>query len=563
MASDAIFVSYSQGSFPILSAEFTIQDGISPGSGVMTIAPEGSIDFQIGDLIFGIGDNSITIKNVFITDVRQAATLGSNIVTLTIQDARWAWQFSDVENGMVGAYNIRKPDGKIDPPTEKTPRQLATLIIDNLQFVESFDVSQIPNDTRPEVRWDYMLPSEALADLCDKVNCRICYQADNTLQILPYGSGKQIEPEWPAESLMQAVTIQPYPDVIRLVGAKTKYQVALPIEPVARESDGSYVPLDEASYKPDEGWGYPESLYSISDTKITLADGTKSSLRELALSSVYRCFRISDDLSDILTEDVVTAPSEETDFKRQHILPLPGSQLVETYLDAEGRKIAKDAFVSGVFWHRMRPDFANCPAGTKCELPFSVDPRLGIVRFHYPVYKISDSGDPEDPDLYLHIAVNIQDPENRAWLRYSRTKNVGDLGTGEQIIRQEDVQATAIVNYDSDMEITSVTKNTTDVDKAADYYLTPASKSWQRPDCAGGRFRAVPGEGFPEYQIDGAIHQITYSAGPDGCNMTVSRGYQHSLYVPPFEARRQKEKMSPSQNNASDANKMEVLKKSE
>lgn len=572
MSSDAIFVTYSQGSFPILNAQFTTQDGISPGVGTMTIAPEGSIDFQIGDLVFGIGDDDpVTFKNVFITDVRQAATIGSNIITLTIQDARWCWQFNGVDGGISGAYNVRKPDNSLDSSTEKKPQELATMLIQKLKFVDSFDISKIPNDTRPEVDWDYANPAQALADLCDKVNCRICYQPDNTLQILPYGDGKQIDPSWPAESLMQAVTIEPAPDKIRLVGAKVKYQIAIPLDPVAKETSGAYVPLSEASYKPADGWGYPESLDAISDTKLTLADGTKSSLREIALGSVYRCFRIRFDLASVLTEDVVTTPSGTRGFKRQHILPLPGSQLVETYTDSEGVKRAKDAFVSGVFWHKLRPSEDNSPPGTKCELPFSVDPRIGVLRFPLPVY-IANDGEADDPILYLHIAVNIRDPGTRAWIRYSRTKTVGSLGAGEQIIRQEDVQSTVIVNYkqsDSDpgtMEIDSgnaPTKNTTDCDKQADYYLTPAADAWNRPDSAGGRFRAVPGNGFPDYQVDGAIQQITYSAGPDGCNMSVSRGYQHDLYIPPYKARREKEQSSKSLHDVTAANKLEAKKSNE
>ena len=198
---------------------------------------------------------------------------------------------------------------------------------------------------------------------------------------------------------------------------------------------------------------------------------------------------------------------------------------------------------------RRCSDYKNCPVGTKLELPWGMDAKRGIVQISRPVYLLDEdnAGQVFSPDLYLHIAVHVKDPDTLIPLRYEKeiTMPGPALGTGTQIIRQEDVRLELIADYDVNGNVTGVRDNKSDCDAAADYYLNAAKESWNRP--AVGNAQHV---GVPDYAIDGAIQQITYSVGPGGCTATVSRGTQHDRAILPYKERRRVEETSAAARNA-------------
>ena len=67
---------------------------------------------------------------------------------VSLLDRRWKWAFGQVW----GEFNIRDDGELLVSAFERTPQELAEYLL--IAAGESlYDVSQLPNDTRPHVEW--------------------------------------------------------------------------------------------------------------------------------------------------------------------------------------------------------------------------------------------------------------------------------------------------------------------------------------------------------------------------------------------------------------------------
>src|ERR1051326_9104851 len=150
-------------SFPgiqqIESGSFTLSHGISPSIATLEILPQEPPIAAGGTLLIAMVGAGIEIA--FPSCKIQSASMQYNasglVFRLAIEDRRWAWKFGEI----YGEYNQRLPDGSIDPATAVTPQNLATLCLIAMGE-SSFDVSQLPNDTYPQVKWEGDVPARAL-----------------------------------------------------------------------------------------------------------------------------------------------------------------------------------------------------------------------------------------------------------------------------------------------------------------------------------------------------------------------------------------------------------------
>lgn len=555
--SDQQYISFSgfSSDVRIFSAEYTITDGITPGTGVLVVAPQfgGLVDIA-GTLILGIGSSAVAIQDGLIIDSQIQANTGGQNVILTFVDGRHWWQPENGGGEITGVYNVRKANGDVDSNTEKTPRELATMLLNEMPRVTSFNVDAMPNDIRPYMDWsEPSNPAQELAKLCDLTNCRIAYWIDGTVTIVQAGFGALLDPSYPSEARSVALQIRPRPDKIKVYGAETYYQVRIPLEPVMLDNDGTWKARDDVSYKPSDGWESEDPGFcgGVTENQTRHPDGSLVSNRELAVSTLWRCFRPREDLTDVFS---MIPELQGREIHREDILPLITSTLAETVTDAEGIESPKPAYLSGEFYHHGRPDVVNSAPGTRCELPFSIDEKRGIITLPQYVVKLGDdvNREYEDPVLDLVIAVRVKDDETRAPMRYSKERTMPGIpqGTGTKILRQDDIRKTVVVHYRVDPFILPLsvewdgqppTVNDTDCDNAANYYLDAAMQYYDRPDTA----QDVNPWIRTDVRIDGAIRQITWSVDVSGGATTqVSRGTQHDMTVPPFKERRRRELQS-------------------
>ena len=203
---------------------------------------------------------------------------------------------------------MRREDGSIqdgDPSgsgglvvdTERTPQELAALYLDAMGE-SGYDVSALPNDSRPAVEHDFDNPAEALADLCDSLGCRVVLRLDNTVAIVQVGVGADL----PASLLLEdSATPNPpeMPDNIAVVCGPSVYQVDFPLEAVGLdvatlaggESNETIQPIDELSYTPVGGWSVADLPYLL-NVGTAAGEADVTGLRSLATKSVFRYYRI-------------------------------------------------------------------------------------------------------------------------------------------------------------------------------------------------------------------------------------------------------------------------------
>ena len=125
------YVGSSSSGFTVAKrGSMTLLPGISPSSATIVTVPQSAILPDIGTLQFdwsdGGGDDvTITFLDCAVNQAALRRDGNAYVWTIQILDRRWRWRFGEIN----GEYNKRLKDGSIDTATEKTPQELAALLL--------------------------------------------------------------------------------------------------------------------------------------------------------------------------------------------------------------------------------------------------------------------------------------------------------------------------------------------------------------------------------------------------------------------------------------------------
>lgn len=537
--------------------DFQITDisGISPAVGIMTMYPQYGVPAAFGDLVLTYDDNKIIFRNCTIDSASFQRNSGGQVVSVRFLDERWAWQYGEI----TGRYNIRLPNNFIDPAHERTPRQLATLCF-NALGVKNFNVSALPNDARPDIDWDHANPAQELAKLCDDLGCRIVPQRSTGAWIICVtGEGSFLPDELPFQDQGDGIDPKEIPDFIKIVTAPFRYQVALPLESMGKETDLSYKPIARLSYAPGtdfrNGYGFGiewREMSNISPVRFTLPDGTKVSPRELAEQTVFRLWRIAE------SDDVFGVPIPFLgNPKRKQIIVT--DQLVQAWVDDRGVEHARPAFIFGSFYgEKAQGQTGNYPVGTRIDYQGNIYRESEEERASFSL-----SLDPIDTDrcfintskpfvwfdwfnntfssapIFLMCSIQIRDPVRWQPYRYEFLRQVG-TGTDTSFcleVIKEDIQPWTIGNYDAFGDwLGTTTNNKVEVDAQCKYYADAIAKTFETIATSTRTYIGLFG-----IDMDGAIQQITYRITKSGADTIASRGTEHDFDIPKYWERRQRD----------------------
>lgn len=521
--SDVIGISFPGVDFP-LAASYTLGHGISPSIATLEMVPqygESQVQ-QSGDLVLSLGENYITAKDCKIdsASTRYSST-GARTIVLRILDRRWKWKF-----GIIGGrYNVRRPDGSIDPDTEQSPQQLATKLFQAMGET-GFQVGDLPDETRPEVDWDADSPSQELDTLCGSLGCRVVLHLDGTAAIRRTGVGSQL-PGGPQISESIGINPPDKPSSLTFVSGPVRFQQSLELEAVGEDTDGSIKLINQLSYAPQSGWENESPHEPI------LSD-TNDKNRAAAKKTVFRWYRIKDSIS---------APGYPNINRLQDILPVDDF-LVDTKTDNTGKKIPLKAYVYGEHWDRFPGKTANAN-GTQVHVSFSLDKERGIVQFSDFVVKLdASSGKVHPAEIKLHCSYEARnsnassEPGNpiREVVRWKKTVSINSDGssTETEIVRNDETLPTVRETYNGSGAVTGYVDNfSSDVEPAADHYLQAALDAYQGVETDE---REYPG--ILPIDPDGAIQQVgwTVRTGTNGgAFTTASRNSEYSLAVPTYK----------------------------
>lgn len=575
--------SFGVMSFPginqIISGSYSLVHGISPGVAQLIIAPQLNFIGTGGDFIIAFDGVRIVLPDSRLDKHSFRRTLSGLTWRLDIFDRRWKWRFPTIS----GSYNLRDDGNNLIKDSEKTPQELAKLLLEAMGE-KNFEVKNLPNITRPEVEWDFSNAASALASLCDLLGCRVVMHINSTVTLERTGIGKPL-PLGNLSIADNSGSIDPpeRPGKLKVVGGLTRFQVDFNLFPVGLDTDGTIKPIEELSYKPksrniglatfSEGWpGIDPHNPFDEDFEDTLE-------AELAKMTVYRWYRIiledhlftrfvqpgKNALFELRTSEVFpgqfnekfnSGPWEGELERLDQILPI---EKVEIDTRNEfGIEVPKLAEVWGVWADGEMGEDTNVTdvlvpfdftLGTDAfyKKAFTIDAKRGIVKFDEPLYSFvtdPNTGDkiPAEAHLALKIAVRFRDAKTRAFQRFELERKIGPDDTKAQIIKLPEIvlqRKTFFGDMDEFKTIINITDNKEDADKEANFHLDTTQKTLNEIKTP----QSIGYNGIVAIDLDGAIQQVSWSVGSSGATTRASFNEEQEAVYRPYKVRRRNERL--------------------
>lgn len=531
-------------------AEYTLSAGISPGT-VTIEMPQEIVDNLLpsGDVTFSYGDDSFTLPNCVVESVHIDRSLGGYIARVFIKDRRYWWTKTAY---LSGHYNLRMPAGPnanegfnsavtqadsdattIRPGTEMAPQDLATLCLEQMGE-QNYDVSALPNDSRPEVDWSLINPAEALQQLCEGLGCRVTYVVDSdSVTIVTIGQGNDLPNNGQQEFVSVGAQPPQMPSQIDLNGGPTIFQGYILLEAVGVDTNGQILPINKLSYAPQDGWIHAEPQW---------AEFTDPIVRPL-VDKIYKMWRLT-----LPIQVPGNNPPPVTDIRQIKLY----DRLIDTWADPNdsGKQIPKKPELWGNFDSRNGQTVKTQTTLAEPYRQLTVDADRWLIFTEDQLYQHQDACY-QPASIGVLICYSVRDPKTWEPIRYLRQRNLqSGNNTQPQLVHREEIfvkyrgifQSWQNQNGVPQFMLTGSTDNiaSDNIDQEADYYLDAAQNEYIEIDALD-----VPYAGIVPIQVDGLIHQVTYSivcpgeSGSGGKTETrASLAMEHNPYVLPWSARR-------------------------
>lgn len=504
--------------------------GVYPDTAIVRFLPQVNTPVANGNLVWQQGAQVVQWTNAHLdfTSI-QGDQKNGWITSARIQDRRVWWRFTEIN----GVYNEREPGGDLISSREKTPQQLATLLLDAMGE-SGYDVSALPNNTddRPFVNWVGANAAFELGRLCRERGCDVALQhSTNTVKIVQLGVGSSL-PSTYVQSVDFGVDIGEVPEIFKVYTAPVLFQCKLKLEAYGYDTDGELKPIDDLSFKPTGGWE------AYANPEKPLVESTDEDERALARDYVFKLYKVTNTASDDLVLPGYDDPdiggtytgNGDTITAIEQIYPL-NTVLAETYTDAGSVLRRKPAYVEGVFKYNQEDQEipGNTTANTRYRGAFQIIPEQGLVLFSDAVFKEgATTGEYEPAELYLVTSFNLRHPTNGQYYRHARTRNLG--GTGTFAINRNDIVRVIYTSYTSATTIDTITDNLTTVNTACDNVI-----SAYLPEFTSNSANQVKYMGIVAGDADGLNRQVGYriSGGEHGtgANTVVSQNSEPEVGV--------------------------------
>ena len=194
-----------------------------------------------GSVAISDGTTTITVTNLqpFAWQVRNGRD--GQYTEIQVRDSRQNW----IKRGVIyGEYNKPFADGSENQ--QQNAQQLVTLCLNALQET-GYNVSALPTDFYPYVRWEAAKPGAEATAICQMCNCALGLQSSGNAKVFKLGSGASL-PSGAKEKNDLGQQKLDRPDVYLVRGAQNICQITSTLVPVGLDTDGSVKPLESVSY---------------------------------------------------------------------------------------------------------------------------------------------------------------------------------------------------------------------------------------------------------------------------------------------------------------------------
>jgi hypothetical protein len=457
----------------------------------LDVLPQFGIPPSDGELFVTDGFQALRIPGCRLDRASIVYSTSGHIVRVRILGPTWKWRLAGID----GVYNVPRADGSIEPGTERTPRELATLLFQAMR-VPYFDVSGLPNQTRPFVNWRGHLAFPELTTLCHNLGCDFGLDVQGTIaRIWPIGYGAQL-PAGEEQTIDYGVDFSEPPDRIKAYTGPSEFQSKLLCECVMPDSDGVWKPIEDVDYKPQGGWDGVDS----SDP---LPDSTDEKARALAKKWLYRAWRAKSQADGSHKVPVFGDVNGMED-----ILPLH-DWLVEHY--ENGGLFKQVGYLEGTVELSGDPlPNENSEEHDRIEVQHRTDGERGIVITDVPLFKLNDDGIRVKADVFYVCSYNVRDQERYGEVYHGLIRQIANNGTGDLPLHRPEIIRRVVAKYNK-TSVTSTTDNVDEVNAQLDSHITALASEFQSVASLTKRYR-----GLIPIVIDGAIRNVSYFGQCDG-----------------------------------------------
>ncbi len=399
---------------------YSMTRGVLPSAFTLFVLPQDNFDPGIQTLSFGVDSNLINLSGCAVANnfIRKHWDGQHPLWAVTGFDRRWKWRLSTIS----GDYNRRKPDGTIDPSTQKYPSELANLL--GTALGESIDYSRMSSSVFPRAKWNNQRADLALQALCDQVCCEVVLNpVSDSVEIWPLGTGQnsatgtsEVLPKY------RFVPRANIPSRIECHGGDSLYQHRLKLQSVIDNTTGQQTKLQDngfAVWSTESPFSYP----SITDT----------TRRALAFDQAHREFRVVGQADGSV--QVPGCPVAVSLIDQYQL----NNYRIDSETDLEGYNRKLDYYVDGDYW--AYTDLPNNTSQMIYTGSSSLNTERRLVKFPYPLFKLTSSGAYDYAQLYLTTSYKVLDFTNRSAVHVMRSGGVAGSG-GTLIVRRPEVFAT-------------------------------------------------------------------------------------------------------------------------
>ncbi len=482
-----------QGVPGVVGAEINVPRGARAGVSRIRLAYASDISPAATQLTVSDGNASISFDDV-IPDLRTVkhernvfrhgkAMRSEPQWTLLVHDRRKRWENVEVYANV----NERWRDCTIRTGSKKEPDVVLKDIM-NVLGEQNVTVSSPPTGIYPQFKYEAKPGVDAISEACKAYAMDICYESGSKFTIHALGTGSP-PPAGPYRYLQdKTCSTERGPKIIYVTCAPTLFQSYLYLEAVGMDTDGEWKRIDDLSYKPSDGW---EMEWP------TLMSGVDIRYRDLALRTVFRCYRVMLQSIPLYDGEIGTIFQIELD-----------DVLVEMR-GTDEEKYEIPAFIEGSFWpHSDHP--VNSGAGYRYNGPFEIDKENRMVIFDHPVFKLYSSTCVGQANIMLATSYRLRDWQNMLYVRKQFSIERSD-GSGVEDISRDELWETRVNPYsDGKLDPNQVVSNESVIQQEAQTYLNIHKQKW---DGAKDQKDVVYSGINSSVSCNGVIEKVSYRVG--------------------------------------------------
>ena len=343
---------------------FTLGLGPEPSGGQVALQGTG-YSMTSGDLVFSDGDTAVTLPGLTVEERTEHDGRDGQYTIVKLKDRRWLWA---TRAHVTGEWNKPEADGTTIPAAlQKTARELVALCLDAMGET-GYDVSALPTDFYPYVRWEFAPAAQAAQEVCDLCRATLSLNATDKAEVAILGSGAT-PPSTHKTNEDVGVRYVGLPDKYVVRGARKIIQRTDTLEPVGRDTDGVVKPLADLGYYAQVVTLYGTFAAGI-DAGFWALKGVNDDAFKAARESAGKWFRLP---SAVL-----------------NLLPVL-STICETK-DEAGKQKWKRPYLTATVLYLRATDGEFRPQGAgEVGASWDLDPDAGVVKFAEPPW-VDDEG---------------------------------------------------------------------------------------------------------------------------------------------------------------------------